>query len=89
MRLTEEQIETLAQYVVDPEAAPAGSSLFGQYCSSCHGQRVPVAAGLDQARQVIAGGGAHQTMPVWGDVLTSQQIDALTAYTLSAAQGAP
>src|SRR3990172_686559 len=88
-QLTDEQIETLAQYVVDPDAAAEGSSLFGQYCSSCHGQRVPAADSLSQARQVISGGGAHQTMPVWGDVLTQEQLDALTAYTYSASQGAP
>jgi len=28
-------------------------------------------------------------MPVWGDVLTTEQLDALVSYTLSAASGAP
>ena len=88
-RLTEDEIETLASYVVDPEAAPQGSALFGQYCSNCHGPRVPSAANLESARQAIAGGGAHQTMPVWGEVLTQEQLNALTAYTFSASQGAP
>ncbi len=83
------ELEILAQYVVDPEAATQGATLFGSYCSSCHGQRVPTASSLDQARQIIAGGGAHQTMPVWGEVLTPEQLDALTRYTLEAARGAP
>jgi mono/diheme cytochrome c family protein len=88
-QLTEDQIEILAAYVVDPEGAPQGSNLFSQYCSSCHGQRVPTAEDVEQAKQVIAAGGAHQTMPVWGQVLTQEQLDALTAYTFSASQGAP
>jgi mono/diheme cytochrome c family protein len=50
---------------------------------------VPAVAGIDKARQAIAGGGGHETMPVWGEILTSEQLDALVAYTLEAASGAP
>ncbi len=32
-------------------------------------------------------GGSHEVMPVWGDILTEEQLDALVAYTLSAARG--
>ncbi len=88
-RLTEGEIQTLAAYVVDPEAAPEGTTLFGQYCAECHAARVPAAGGLAQALEVIASGGPHETMPVWGEVLTPEQLDALTSYTLSASAGAP
>ena len=44
---------------------------------------------LRKAKEIIASGGAHQTMPVWGTVLTAQQLDALVDYTLSAAKGTP
>jgi mono/diheme cytochrome c family protein len=87
-RLSEDQIQTLAAYVVDPES-PGGQSLFQQYCASCHGDHVPAAPSLSEAREIITSGGPHQTMPVWGDVLTPQQIDALTTYALQAAEGAP
>jgi mono/diheme cytochrome c family protein len=87
-RLNEEEIEVLASYVVDPQGAE-GSNLFGTYCSSCHGQRVPAADSVEQARLAIAEGGAHQTMPIWGEVLTQEQLDALTSYTFSAGQEAP
>jgi mono/diheme cytochrome c family protein len=87
-QLTAEQIDTLAAYVVDPEL-PEGQALFQQYCASCHGARVPVAVLPSQAREIIAGGGPHQTMPVWGDILTPEQIDALAAYAMEAGEGAP
>ena len=88
-QLSEAELDTLARYVVDPAAAPESQELFQLYCSSCHGERVPVAESLDQARQTIASGGAHETMPVWGDALTPDQLDALVSYTLEAAQGTP
>jgi ubiquinol-cytochrome c reductase cytochrome b subunit len=86
-RLTSEQVEVLARYVVEPAAVPEGVTLFGQYCTACHGERIPSATDLDQAREQISQGGAHVSMPVWGDVLTSEQLEALVAYTLTAASG--
>jgi mono/diheme cytochrome c family protein len=85
--LTSAQIDTLASYVVNPASVPDGQALFKQYCSTCHGERVPSATNVEQARQVITSGGAHQTMPVWGNVLTQAQIDALVNFVISAAQG--
>ena len=37
--------------------------------------------------QIIAEGGGHETMPVWGEVLTPEQLDALVTFTLAAAEG--
>lgn len=88
-KLAASELETLARYVVDPNQAPEGTSLFQQYCSDCHGERVPAVEDLEQAREAIAMGGGHETMPVWGEVLTSQQIDALTSYTLESTRGTP
>jgi mono/diheme cytochrome c family protein len=88
-RLTDFEIQTLAAYIVDPEAAAEGTTLFRTYCASCHGARVPTATGLAQAREVIASGGPHETMPVWGEILTEEQLNALTSYALSASAGAP
>jgi len=85
--LTTSQIDTLANYVVNPASVPDGQALFTQYCSTCHGILVPLAPDLDQARQIIATGGAHQTMPVWGSVLTQAQIDALVNYIINSSQG--
>jgi len=88
-RLSPSELDTLAAYVVDPASVPGGEELFGQYCSACHAERVPAIADAAQARETIASGGAHQTMPVWGDVLTAEQLDALVRYTVDAASGAP
>ena len=85
--LTQDQIDTLANYVVNPSLVPDGQELFNQYCSTCHGERVPTAPDVDQARQIIATGGAHQTMPVWGNLLTQEQIDALVNFITSSSQG--
>ncbi len=85
--LTSAEINTLAKYVVDPNSVPDGQALFKQYCATCHGERIPTAANVDQAVQTIASGGAHQTMPVWGNILTQAQIDALVNFVITASQG--
>ncbi len=86
-RLTSSEIDRLALYVLDPAAAPSAIPLFEQHCSECHGERVPKADLWREARDIIATGGAHETMPVWGEVLTTEQLDALVQYTLNAAGG--
>jgi mono/diheme cytochrome c family protein len=87
--LSEAELDTLSRYVVAPSSVPEGDQLFEAYCSECHGARIPAAADVEEARQVIAGGGAHQTMPIWGNVLTEEQLDALVEYTLEASSGTP
>ncbi|NIM92719.1 MAG: c-type cytochrome [Anaerolineales bacterium] len=87
--LSDSDLDTLARYVVDPSGSPSGEALFDELCSTCHGERIPTSTDFETAREFIATGGAHETMPVWGDVLTSEQLDALTSYTLSASTGAP
>ena len=86
-KLTSIELDRLALYVVKP--SPSNQELFEQNCARCHGDRIPVVENYREARDIIATGGAHETMPVWGDALTEEQLDALVGYTLSAAQGAP
>lgn len=86
-KLSEGELTLLAAYVTNPAQVPEGKDLFARHCTQCHGERVPAAADAEQARQVIASGGAHETMPVWGSILTAEQLDALVAYTLSASRG--
>ncbi len=86
-KLSSSELDTLAAYTVDPQAVPEGQALFEQNCSSCHGQRVPSQDNIDQARQTISTGGPHETMPVWGKILTNEQLDALVSYTFSTSQG--
>jgi mono/diheme cytochrome c family protein len=88
-KLTSDQINALAKYVVDPAGNPSAKSLFDQDCTSCHGSRIPGETNVEQAQQDISAGGAHQTMPIWGQILTSEQLDALVQYTFQAAQGSP
>ncbi len=85
--LSADQIDLLANYVVSPASEPAGQAVFKQYCSQCHGEVVPSSPSFEQARQTISVGGAHQTMPVWGEVLTQAQIDALVNFIVTSAQG--
>jgi mono/diheme cytochrome c family protein len=86
-RLSDSELDILANYVVDPGSAPEAEELFAQNCIACHGQRVPASSDIATARETIATGGAHETMPVWGEVLTDEQLDALVAYTIQAARG--
>ncbi len=83
--LSESDIQTLARYVLDPSAP--GGDLFAQNCSACHASTIPTAASLPEAVDAIARGGAHENMPVWGDILTDEQIAALVAYVEQAAEG--
>jgi mono/diheme cytochrome c family protein len=81
------QLDALARYVVEPSSEPGAEILFASNCSACHGELVPRSESIDAAREAIASGGAHETMPVWGDALTTEQLAALVSYTYSAAQG--
>jgi mono/diheme cytochrome c family protein len=85
--LTENDVYALATYVVDPSSYPAGATLFGQHCAACHGDRVPSAPDIESAQKIISTGGAHITMPVWGDILTAEQLDALVKYTFATSKG--
>ena len=85
--LSQADLGTLAAYVTEPGSTPAGKSLFGQHCSTCHGDKVPAAPDLETARKIISSGGAHVTMPVWGTILTPEQLEALVQYTLTASTG--
>ncbi len=86
-KLTSSELDRLALYVVKP--SPSNQELFEQNCARCHGERIPVVESFGEAREIIATGGAHETMPVWGNSLTDEQLSALVSYTLNAAQGAP
>lgn len=88
-RLDPSQLDQLAEFIVDPDSVAGGDALFDQYCTRCHGNRVPQMDDFEEARTVIATGGSHETMPVWGEVLTDEQIDALVNYTIEAAEGTP
>lgn len=86
--LSQADLEILAAYVTDPAAEPAGQTLFGQHCRTCHGDAVPSAPDKAAALEIISSGGGHEIMPVWGKVLTPEQLDALVKYTLASSQGA-
>ena len=86
-KLTAADLDILANYVVNPASTPEGSQLFKKHCAACHADRVPKAQDVASARQIIASGGPHETMPVWGKVLTPDQLDALTTYALSLVKG--
>ncbi len=86
-QLNQADLQTLANYVLDPTGTPAGDPLYQQYCTRCHSDLIPSSDDYDQAYDTIATGGSHETMPVWGQVLTEEQLDALVSYTFEAASG--
>ena len=81
------QLEMLARYVMDPAANPDAETLYQEDCQACHQGSVPTAESYEVALEVITTGGSHRSMPVWGEVLTDEQITALVEYSLSASQG--
>ncbi|HSG17595.1 MAG TPA: c-type cytochrome [Anaerolineae bacterium] len=88
-RLNSSELDQLAEFIVDSNSVAGGDALFEQYCTRCHGNRIPLMQDYDEARTIIATGGSHETMPVWGEVLTGEQIEALVNYTIEAAEGTP
>jgi len=86
--LTQTELETLAAYVVNAAATPDGKTLFDQHCSACHADRVPQVPDIASALKIISSGGPHVSMPVWGNVLTQEQLDALVKYALASGKGA-
>ncbi len=85
--LSENELDLLARYVTDPGSVPEGVETFQANCANCHGDRIPSSEDVEGARQIIAEGGGHDTMPVWGEVLTPEQLDALVTFTIAAAEG--
>ena len=85
--LSESDLDTLASYVADPGSEPGGETLFGQHCAACHGDKVPSVPDKASAARIISSGGSHMTMPVWGNILTTEQLDALVQYTYEASKG--
>jgi mono/diheme cytochrome c family protein len=85
--LSDDELDLLARYVTSPSDVPEGVETFQNNCSGCHADRIPSAVDVESARQIIAEGGGHETMPVWGEVLTPEQLDALVTFTLAAAEG--
>lgn len=88
-KLSSADIDLLARYVVDPQSVPEATTLFEEECARCHGERIPTSSAVADAREIIATGGSHETMPVWGGVLTAEQLAALVEYTIEASSGAP
>ena len=86
-QLNATQLQSLAEFVFDPVGRTQDDELYRQYCVECHGDRIPRSSSVDLARQAIAMGGSHEVMPVWGDILTTEQLDALVAFTMSATRG--
>lgn len=85
--LSFDELQRLAEYVEDPGSVPEGPALFEQNCSACHGSRVLSTGSVEQTVAVISAGGTHTTMPVWGDVFTDAQIQALVAFLTDSTQG--
>ncbi|MEK6222341.1 MAG: c-type cytochrome, partial [Chloroflexota bacterium] len=86
-KLSSSDIGILANYVLDPGQNPAGIELYQENCTDCHYDLIPTSESYDIAYEAIETGGTHETMPVWGDILTEEQIDALATYAYESAQG--
>jgi mono/diheme cytochrome c family protein len=85
--LTFDDVQLLAEYVEDQGSVAEGPELFAQNCAICHGTQVLSTGSVEQTVAVISTGGSHTTMPVWGEVLTDAQIDALVAFITDRSQG--
>lgn len=85
--LSQNDLDILASYVVDPASNFSGKILFDKHCTACHGNKVPKVPDIATAEKIISTGGPHVSMPVWGNVLTKEQLDALVQYAMSSSKG--
>ena len=81
-----------------PEQVSAGQALYDRNCSPCHGSSMADPEGAFDLRKfphdqherfvesIIHG---KNTMPPWGSLLKSEEIEALWAYVVSGAPNAP
>lgn len=88
-RLGDLKVTALTNYILGEDASSEGKELYLEYCIDCHGERLPRGTDFNETYQEIAAGGSHQTMPIWGDILTNEQVDALVSYTVGVAEGDP
>jgi mono/diheme cytochrome c family protein len=88
-KLSSTELDQVTRYVLDPDSAPEGLEVYERHCANCHSDRLPESNNFQETYRAIATGGSHQTMPVWGDVLTAEQLEALVDYTMDAAEGTP
>lgn len=86
-KLSASELQLLANYVLDPAEYSEGEALYQANCTSCHFTRIPDPEDYETALEIISTGGAHETMPVWGEILTEEQLDALISYTLASIEG--
>ncbi len=86
-QLSDEEIAVLAGFVTGAEVGPEAAALWTASCFGCHGGRIPTATSHAAAVAAITTGGAHETMPVWGEVLTDEQLDSLVDYVVGVASG--
>ena len=87
-KLSDNDLDILTDFILDPASAPEESTtLYEQNCTGCHFDRIPSGEDYDLTYNIIATGGSHEEMPVWGDLLTEEQLDALVAYTIETAKG--
>jgi glucose/arabinose dehydrogenase len=82
------------------EPSSDGQTLYGQYCSACHGQNLEginapslidgvwIYGGRGNIARNIRFGIVQQGMPAFGEVLTRDQINAISAYIREAEKSA-
>ena len=79
-----------AETTPEPDLARQGGALYRQLCSHCHGIRMvnPGTSSFDlrqfphddRARFFNSVTRGRNTMPAWGDMLSTQEIEGLWAY---------
>ena len=86
-KLSSNDLDTLANYVVNPTSTPGGAELFKTHCSSCHGERIPSAQDVSQARQVIATRWATRDHAGLGKRLNRRTVDRFDQLHPGVSQG--
>jgi len=78
-----------AQDAFKPEQIKSGSETYARHCAPCHGPRMADPEGAPDLRKfprdqrerfIISVSKGKNSMPPWGELLKSDEIDALWAY---------
>ena len=76
----------------DPQLAAAGSTVYGDFCSDCHGTRGggsewasavnDIGLGPAEISRLVAAGVNPPSMPAFAGILSDAEIEAVAAYTV-------
>jgi len=82
------ELQILAEFVLDPENKTAGKPLFESNCAACHYEVIPAVDYIKTAKTIITtGGDMHSIVPNWSDGFTQEEATNLVSFVVQLGKG--